>query len=134
MRISYPRLGLAVMAISAIGLAVVAMTSTVHSAETARAAAPDLNLQIASQCNGRNAIFRITNAGVAWPKSSTFSIYRLSRDKGHIIAKRRMRLSAGQQASFKIKASKNTTGRLGLSVDPSWFERRKIYDAKLDCR
>ena len=139
---SYPRIGLAVMAISAIGLAFVALSSPSHSAaksrqsgpETAQAATPNLKLEIATQCRAGEATFKIKNAGAAWPKSSTFEIYRLAKSRGHVIAKRRMRLSAGQQASFRIKASKNTTGRLGLSVDPSWFERRKGYDAKLECR
>ncbi|MEK9726253.1 MAG: hypothetical protein VW405_22580 [Rhodospirillaceae bacterium] len=57
----------------------------------------------------------------------------MTEQGGDVISKRRMRLQAGQQASFWIKANRNTTGRLGLSVDPSWYDRRKVLDARLDC-
>ena len=45
-----------------------------------------------------------------------------------------MRLSSGPQASFRIKASRNPTGQLGLSVQPGWYAKSKGYDATVDCR
>lgn len=128
------KLGLALMTASAVGLALVTMTTVSHSAELSQAQTAPLKLAIASECQGRQGTFRVKNAGEAWPKSSTFAIYRLADGKAHLIASRRMRLNAGQQASFRIKAVKNTTGQLGLSVDPSWYERRRVLDAKLVCR
>jgi len=131
---SQHRIGIALMAVSAVGLAAIALSTQSHSAETAQAGAAALKLEITTRCDRGAATFQVKNAGTAWPKTSTFAVYRLSPGGGHVIAKRRMRLSAGQKASFRIKASRNTTGRLGLNVNPSWYSRAKVLDAKVDCR
>lgn len=134
MNISYSKLGLAVMVASAVGLALTTFASQSHSAETARVTAAPLKLSIDTRCDSGNATFQIQNTGHAWPKASTFAVYRLAKGKAHLIAKRRMRLKAGQKASFRVKASRNTTGNLGLNVDPSWYKRKKVLDARLTCR
>ena len=135
MLLSYQRAGLYLMAAAAIGLAVLVFSQTADATETAQAATSALKLQIDTDCKAGDATFKVQNTGDAWPKSSTFSIYRiLGEGKGHVISKRRMRLNSGQRASFRIKASKNTTGRLGISIDPSWYQRDRRLDAKLECR
>ena len=135
MLLSYQRAGLYLMAAAAIGLAVLVFIQTADATETAQAATSALKLQIDTDCKAGDATFKVQNTGDAWPKSSTFSIYRiLGEGKGHVISKRRMRLNSGQRASFRIKASKNTTGRLGISIDPSWHHRDRRLDAKLECR
>ena len=135
MLLSYQRAGLYLMAAAAIGLAVLVFSQTADATETAQAATSALKLQIDTDCKAGDATFKVQNTGDPWPKSSTFSIYRiLGEGKGHVISKRRMRLNSGQRASFRIKASKNTTGRLGISIDPSWYHRDRRLDAKLECR
>jgi len=135
MLLSYQRAGLYLMAAAAIGLAVLVFSQTADATEAAQAATSALKLQIDTDCKAGDATFKVQNTGDAWPKSSTFSIYRiLGEGKGHVISKHRMRLNSGQRASFRIKASKNTTGRLGISIDPSWYQRDRRLNAKLECR
>ncbi len=93
-----------------------------------------LKLNIATSCENGNAIFKVTNRGGAWPKSSTFGIYRMGSGDKQVVSSRRMRLKANQTSTFRIKASKNPTGQLGLFVDPSWYKRGFDYDATVRCR
>lgn len=135
MLLSYQRAGLYLMAAAAIGLAVLVFSQTADATEAAQATTSALKLQIDTDCKAGDATFKVQNTGDAWPKSSTFSIYRiLGEGKGHVISKHRMRLNSDQRASFRIKASKNTTGRLGISIDPSWYQRDRRLNAKLECR
>ena len=123
------------MAAAALGLEVLVFSQTADATETAQAATSALKRQIDTDCKAGDATFKVQNTGDPWPKSSTFSIYRiLGEGKGHDISKRRMRLNSGQRASFRIKASKNTTGRLGISIDPSWYHSDRRLDAKLEGR
>lgn len=104
------------------------------NAETALAAGNALRLQIATECRQGNVIFKVKNAGTSWPKTSTFAIYRLGAGNAKMITKRRMRLTEGQQASFRIDAKRNPTGQLGLSVQPGWYRRDAKFDATATCR
>ncbi len=134
MLLTRDNLGLAIMAIAALGLALTAAASESKSAEMAQAATSALKLNVATACDNGNATFQVKNAGQDWPKSSTFAIYRIGSGAKQMISKRRMRLKDGQKASFKVKASKNTTGRLALWVKPSWYRRAFNYDATVSCR
>ncbi len=93
-----------------------------------------LRLNISTSCQDGNSIFKVTNRGAAWPKSSIFQIYRMDGEGKQIISSRRMRLKADQSSTFQIKASKNPTGQLGLFVDPAWYQRGFDYDATVRCR
>lgn len=93
-----------------------------------------LRLNVSTSCENGNAVFKVTNRGGAWPKASIFSIYRMGGESKQVISSRRMRLKENQSSTFKIKASKNPTGHLGLFVDPSWYKRGFDYDATIRCR
>jgi len=113
------------------------MAATTYAEERAQAAASLLKMDIMVNCQDGKAVFRVKNVGNAWPKSSTFAIYNM-RKKGNkrlrkLIAKRRMRLKDGQRASFKIKTETLPTGRVGLWVNPGWYEREFDYDATVSC-
>ena len=87
MLLSYQRAGLYLMAAAAIGLAVLVFSQTADATETAQAATSALKLQIDTDCKAGDATFKVQNTGDAWPKSSTFSIYRiLGEGKGHAVA------------------------------------------------
>ncbi len=101
--------------------------------ETAAIPAVDLKLDVASRCTDGDSIFTITNRGKAWPNLGSIGIYRINDGQSQKINARRMRFDAGQSASLKIKAAQNTTGRLGVFVDPSWGERKFSFDATLAC-
>jgi hypothetical protein len=105
-----------------------------HSAETALVPGSALRLEVQTACLDGNTTFKVKNAGAAWPKTSTFAIYRIAAGKGQMISKRRMRLAPGQQASFRVKASRNPTGKLGIFVRPGWYQRKANYDAIKVCR
>lgn len=104
------------------------------SVQKANVKADVLRLKVATSCENGSSVFKITNAGENWPKSSIFAIYRLSGETKQVISSRRMRLKGNQTSSFRIKASKNPTGELGLFIDPSWYKRKFAYDAVARCR
>ena len=122
-------------AMVAVGFLCLAAGATpVSAAETASAAGNALRLKIDTECHNGDTIFKVRNTGQTWPKTSTFGIYRLNTQTGQIISKRRMRLTEGQQASFRISAKRNPTGRLGLVIQPGWYSRKLAYDATATCR
>lgn len=121
----------AVFVVSTAGNAALA---TANGAETALVPAGALNIQVSSECQDGNTLFKVKNAGEAWPKPSTFAIYRISDGTARMISKRRMRLAEGQHASFKVKAKSNTTGRLGIAVLPGWYRREAKLDATVTCQ
>ena len=103
--------------------------------ETAAIPAVDLKLDVESRCAAGDATFTITNRGEAWPKLGSIGIYRIGDNQQPLkINARRLRFAAGQFATLKVKAAQNTTGRLGVFVDPSWGERKFTLDATLACR
>lgn len=99
----------------------------------AQGAAGMLKLDVDARCAGGDVSFRVRNAGEAWPKSATFVIYRLGVNAPQAVVKRRMRLKDGQRASFRIAKQRNPTGRLGIFVEPGWYDRSFVLDAKVDC-
>jgi hypothetical protein len=109
------------------------MSDTAEAAEAAQATASVLKMEIMSNCQNGNAMFRIRNAGDAWPKTSNFAIYHMGKDGKTLIAKRAMRLKDGQRASFKVNTEKYPDGQLGLWVEPGWYKREFAYDATVNC-
>ena len=105
-----------------------------QAAETALAAGATLRIQISADCQNGSTVFKVKNAGQSWPKPSTFAIYRIRDGQGSMISKRRMRLAEGQYASFRIKAARNPTGKLGIAVHPGWYQRQVDFDATASCR
>ncbi|MEK9726254.1 MAG: hypothetical protein VW405_22585 [Rhodospirillaceae bacterium] len=65
MKISTPRLILALMTATAVWLAVATSATESHSAETAQAAVPRLAIGATAECDAGNAVFRIRNTGEA---------------------------------------------------------------------
>lgn len=104
------------------------------SSKPTSSAASAVEINIATSCKDYSSTFAITNQGETWPKSAMFYIYRMSEGTKQVIISRRMRLKANQSSKFRIKASKNPTGQLGLFVDPSWYVRDFKYDATVRCR
>ena len=101
--------------------------------EVAAIQVADLNLNVDGECRDGVATFKVSNQGETWPKLATIAIYRVGNGAPKRISARRMRLSNGQMATFKVPPTKNTTGRLGLFVEPSWVKRKFAFDATLTC-
>ncbi|NQW01038.1 MAG: hypothetical protein HQ483_15135 [Rhodospirillales bacterium] len=93
-----------------------------------------LRLEVTTSCENGSSVFKVTNRGGEWPKSSIFAIYRMGDQTKQVISSRRMRLKGEQSSTFRIDATKNPTGQLGLFVDPSWYKRGFEYDATVRCR
>ena len=115
-------------------ISIAASMQSASGAETAAVAGNALHIDVATECAQGSTIFTVKNIGTSWPKTTTFAIYRLGSGKGQVVAKRRLRLTEGQQASFRITAKRNPTGQLGLAVQPGWYERPAGYDATAACR
>lgn len=112
------------------GLASAAGARSVETAQAASGGSVQLNVEAA--CENGNAIFRVTNAGDEWPKAGRFSITRAGDEK--VISNRSMRMVSGQQASFRVPASKIGPGEYEISIQPTWYERGKIVDAHVTCK
>jgi len=124
----------AVMSVALAGLAsATPMSDSAFAADSAQAVSGPLRMEIMTNCQDGSAMFRVRNAGEAWPKSSTFAIYHMGKDGQTLVAKRAMRLKDGQRASFKVKTEKYREGQLGLHVDPGWYKREFAYDATISC-
>jgi len=101
--------------------------------EVAAIQVADLNLNVDGECRDGVASFKVSNQGETWPKLATIAIYRIGNGAPKRVSARRMRLSDSQMATFKVPPAKNTTGRLGLFVEPSWVKRKFAFDATLTC-
>ena len=128
MKLTYKHVlgALACIAISGLATASIA-------AESAQATVGHLKIDVSANCKGGDAFFRIRNSGEAWPKTSTFRIYNMTKGKRKLISKRRMRLKDGQRASFKIRTAKLPTNRIGIWIKPGWYQREFAYDATIRC-
>jgi len=93
-----------------------------------------LGVEIMASCKDGETRFKVTNNGRNWPKQGKFALYRLDGDKRQMVSARRMRLTRGQSATFRVKGKHNPTGDIGLFVDPQWYERPFNLDSRLRCR
>ena len=132
----YPRKFI-VAAVTSVAVAALASASpisdTAEAADAAQAGIGALKMEIMTNCQNGTALFRVRNAGEAWPKMSNFVIYHVGKDGKTLIAKRAMRLKDGQRASFKVSMDKYPDGELGLWVEPGWYKRDFAYDATVNC-
>ena len=88
-------------------------------------------LDFTGECLEDMATFKMTNTGQRWPTTGKFSVYRI---KGNVlVSQRRMRLSDGQTASFRVKAGGPGQSEYGLFVEPEWYTRPFLYDQKVVC-
>lgn len=90
-----------------------------------------IELRIDTECSGGDAYFKVTNVGAAWPKSGSFSIYRMTG--GTMISQRRMRMGEDQTASFRVRGAARSGQELGLFIEPGWYARSRVYDATVKC-
>mgnify|MGYP003962500239 CR=1 FL=1 len=100
-------------------------------APTAIAARAPLNIEVSARCQGGTARFQVVNKGIPWPGTSTILIY--DTDTELPVTQRRLRLTSGQSASFKIKKPETGATPLALWVKPSWSPREFLYDATIAC-
>lgn len=93
--------------------------------------ATEVQLKVNTACTNGTAMFKVMNVGGRWPKAGTFAVYAIDGKK--LLSERRMLLTGGQKASFKVKALNEGETVLGLWVEPSWYARDFRYDAKVFC-
>jgi len=91
-----------------------------------------LQLEVRASCTSGDAIFQVLNKGKPWPKLGNVNIYDIKEKK--VVSKRRMRMSEGQNARFKVAAKKALLiGDIGLSVQPTWYDRPFKFDTQISC-
>ena len=110
-----------------------ARAGTVEAASTPAqlAQADPLSLEVSSECAEGMATFKMTNTGQEWPTVGKFSIFRINGNT--LVSQRRMRLTSGQAASFRVKAGGEKPAEYGIFIEPEWASRPFRYDAKLVC-
>lgn len=90
-----------------------------------------VNLNVVSACVDGAATFKITNVGEAWPRLGTLKVLKVTDGGVEPITQRQMRFIAGQGASFRFRQAGGE--RIGLFVDPSWYDRPFKFDAVVAC-
>ncbi len=91
-----------------------------------------VNITVEALCDKGAPMFRVGNAGTAWPKAGRFAIVRTSDNK--VVSKRSMRMKGGQYASFRIPAKRAGNDEYAIKVEPSWYEREGGFDARVSCK
>ena len=100
--------------------------------DLAQAGGASVNVEILSACMEGTAMFKIVNLGDKWPRLGKLKVYEIKEGQAKEISEREMRFAKGQKASFRLKNI--GPARVGLFVEPSWYERPFKYDAEVDCR
>ena len=103
----------------------------VHRSDLAQAGGGQVQIIVETTCANGYTLFKIQNAGDAWPRPGTLNVVRVNNGALETITQRQMRFAAGQKASFRLKNPDNDT--LGVYVDPSWYERTPQLDARVSC-
>jgi hypothetical protein len=104
----------------------------IHSVDLmAQAGTQPVNVEVVTACVQGAATFKIINKGEAWPRMGTLNIVRVTEGGMEPMAQRKMRFAAGQGASFRFKHAEGD--RIGLFVQPSWYERPFAFDAEVRC-
>lgn len=97
----------------------------------AMASVNGLPIEVSTSCDKGAAIFKVVNVGEALPSSIIFNIVRVEIDT--VVSKRRMNLSPGQTATFKLKNADKIAGDIGLFMDAQWLPRERQIDASIQC-
>lgn len=92
-----------------------------------------LQVQISTQCLNGDTVFIVSNIGKSWPRTSTFSLFRIAGPNRQMISARKMSLEAGQAKTLRVKKAHNPTGHIGLALDPAWYKREFTMDASAKC-
>ena len=102
-----------------------------HEQDMAAAPASFLQMEITSTCTEKGALFRIINRGAKWPRNGVLHVY--FADDQSSMTKRSMRLASNQKVSFVISNNKSSGRPVGMWIEPQWYKREFVYDAKSDC-
>jgi len=93
----------------------------------------ELSVRIETVCNSGYTSFKVVNNGATWPGIGTFSMFRIDGTDKQLISARRLTLNANEKKTFSITPTQNRTGRVGISIEPSWYERPFTMDAAASC-
>jgi len=104
----------------------------VNAVDLAKATTRNVNLEIVSACVDNTATFKIVNLGDKWPQLGKLKIFHTINGQTKTVSERNMRFAQGQKASFRMKNVGNA--RIGIFVEPSWYDRPFQFDAEVDCK
>ncbi|MDH5773130.1 MAG: hypothetical protein OEY84_08345 [Rhodospirillaceae bacterium] len=90
-----------------------------------------LQLEITSTCTEKGSLFRIINRGQKWPRNGVLHVY--FADDQSSMTERRIRLAPNQKVSFVIDNKKSGGRPVGMWIEPEWYKRDFVYDAKTSC-
>lgn len=91
-----------------------------------------LKIDIRSGCTSKGVVFKIVNRGKKWPRTARLKLFNV--DDNTLISERRLRLASLQQVSFIVSDKVNQGRRIGVWVEPDWYERPFAFDAERDCK
>lgn len=90
-----------------------------------------LKIDVRSACTSEGVVFKIVNRGKKWPRTARLKLYNI--EDNILIGERRLRLASLQQVSFIISDKVNQGKRIGVWVEPEWYQRPFAFDAQQGC-
>lgn len=101
--------------------------------QVANVSTMELSVRIETACDDGFTTFKITNNGATWPDTGMFSMFRLIGEGKQLISARRVTMKANDNRIFSVTPTQNRTGRVGISIEPSWYDRPFTMDAAATC-
>ncbi len=92
-----------------------------------------VRVKIVSECRDGDTVFRVVNDGSPWPDTGMFTLFRIDGPNRQMIGARRLTLGVRDSREFTVSKSQNRTGHVGISIDPSWYQRQFEIDADARC-
>lgn len=89
------------------------------------------DLEVWGRCRKSATEFRVTNTGGSWPDVAAISI--VDGAGNPLTRERRMRLTEGQNATFRIDRADTDATAVALKVEPAWSDASP-HEARIDCR
>lgn len=108
-----------------------AASITTESEQVATVPTSDHRIDVTTQCYKGAAIFKITNMGEKLPTPFMFNIVRVNSNT--VVSKRRLRLAAGQNVTFKIKNADKIPSDIGLRINAEGYQRDGQMHALVRC-
>ena len=125
-------LGLALAAIPGIIQAATNDTNDTGAEQIATVPTNGQHIEVSTECLKGAAVFRVTNVGEKLPIPYQFNIIRVNSNT--VVSKRRLKLAAGQNVTFKVRDADKIPSHIGLLVNADDYRRDGQMHALVRCK
>ena len=90
-----------------------------------------LDLYVSSKCENGAAVFQVRNVGASKINAVNFKLFKVAQNM--VVSKRRMSLSQGQTATFKVKNANAIPDQIGMFIESKDVARDHQVDVAIQC-